>query len=63
MENQLSDAEKAEYIDRMKWCIDKYSDDIRVLHEAADEILLEIVERVGLQEVADLFRDADKWYA
>lgn len=63
MENQLSDVEKAEYIDRMKCCIDEYSDDIEALHVKADNILLEIVERVGLQEVADLFRDADKYYA
>ena len=63
MEKQLSDIEKAEYIDRMKCCIDEYSDDIETLHVEADHILLEIVERVGLQEVADLFRDAEKWYA
>lgn len=63
MEKPLSVIEKAGYIDRMKCCIDEYSDDIEALHEEADNILLEIVERVGLQEVADLFRDADKWYA
>lgn len=63
MEKPLSDIEKAEYIDRMICCIDEYSDDIEALHIEADNILLEIVERVGLQEVADLFRGVDKWYA
>ena len=39
------------------------ADDIELAHIAADEVLCEVLIELGLEEVADKFREMDKYYA
>ena len=38
-------------------------DDIEMAHVWADEVLLEILEDLGMEEVVEAFRGVPRWYA
>ena len=53
-----------------KWAIEKleaaktnFSGDLEALHMEVDDILCELLEMLGYQEVVKIYKDIDKWYA
>ena len=39
------------------------SDDVEMAHIRADEILCELLNALGCEDVVDVFEDIDKWYS
>jgi len=54
---------KTRAIAELNAIIEHNADDIELAHVAADEVLCEVLIELGLEEVADKFREMDKYYA
>jgi hypothetical protein len=37
--------------------------DVEMAHREADDVLLELLERLGYEDVAEAFREVPRWYA
>lgn len=37
--------------------------DVEICHSAADDLLCEVVERLGMYELAEDYRSVKKWYS
>ena len=49
------------FVQRLKEC--QENDDTERAHYVADEILFELLTKLGFNKVVDIYEDVDKWYA
>lgn len=48
------------YLDRMQEC--EECEDTEIAHMDADELIIEILNDMGLEDIANSFEDTEKWY-
>lgn len=53
------------YLNEIKADLIKYAedDDVEMSHIYADAVICELLEKLGYQEIVDLYREIGKWYA
>lgn len=51
---------KQDALKRMREC---FNDDIELGHSHADQVLCDVLNELGFQELTEMFDKLDKWYA
>lgn len=63
MKVEIPDWKKAKYIADMSTIADSSDGDEEMAHINADRLLLDILDEIGLSEVAKEFERCNKWYS
>jgi len=50
-----------ESVEKMKECVN--NNDIELAHVEADDILCDVLTKLGYEELVDVYKNVKKWYA
>ena len=52
-----------EYLEKLKKIQDEYYDDTEAKHIYEDDLLCELLEKLGFNKIVSTYNDSNKWYA
>lgn len=60
-ENNINESSIKDYTERMKELAN--NDDVEARHSEMDDLMCEILSKMGFNELVDIFNETEKWYA
>ena len=60
--NKLTDIERQEYLNKLQKCLNLSEEDKEEAHINADDILCEILTKLGYSDIVDFYNIIEKYY-